>query len=136
MTVLISGGCIRLYPASHATPGPRWHINPEHSTIGLIDTSTQPTIDSDGWIEIKLINAETDTPNGPVVSMTAAADESLAGLGVTAGCSNGGEIVRIRLVKVGTNGQPAPLDLNDPIHWSRVAGSTNNIWLTLVHDVL
>jgi len=126
VTTLVSGACIRLY-----STGPEYHIDPEHSTIGLIDTSTPPTIDSSGYLEIKLINSETDVPNGPVVAMTAASDETLTGLGIFVGCSNGGEIVRMRFYKIGVG----PLDLNNPSHWAMVDGPYSNLWLTLVHDV-
>lgn len=132
MTTLISGSCIRLYPADHATtPGPRWHINDQHATVGLIDTSEQPTIDAQGYLVVKFLNI------GPraVVSMSGNPDEALTGLGISAGCSNGGPYARIRLVKRGLDGQPAPLDLNSAVHWSRVAGQHNNLWPLFVHHV-
>jgi len=131
MTTLISGSCIRLYPADHATPGPRWHINSQHATVGLIDTSEQPKIDAQGYLVVKFLAI------GPraVVSMAGNPDEALTELGITAGCSNGGTLVRIRLVKRGLDGQPAPLDLTNAVHYSRVAGEHNNLWPLFVHEV-
>lgn len=131
MTTIISGSCIRLYPANHATPGPRWHINDQHATVGLIDTSEQPTIDSDGYLVVKFLDIGLRT----VVSMSGNPDETLTALGISAGCSNGGPYARIRLVKVGLDGQPAPLDLGNAVHWSRAAGPHNNIWPLFVHHV-
>lgn len=128
MTALVSGGCIRLYPANHATPGPRWHIDEGHNTIGVIDTSTQTTIDSSGFLTFNLLGDPTERA---VVSMTAASDETLTARGVSAGCSNGGPIVRIRFYADGTG----PLDLGDPDHWAIIAGLYCNLWFTAVHDV-
>lgn len=123
MTTLVSAGCIRLYAT-----GPQWHIDDEHSTFGLIDTSTQPTIDSAGYLVVNLL----DVGLRKVGSMTAASDETLTGLGIFAGCSNGGPICRIRFYKVGVG----ILDLNNPSHWALIDGAYSNLWLTLIHEIL
>jgi hypothetical protein len=125
MTALISGGCMRLY-----STGPEWHVNAEHSTIGLIDGTVQPTIDASGFLAFNLVYGGLPNSN-PVVSMTAASDETLTALGISAGCSNGGPLCRIRLYKIGVGA----LDLNDPAHWAHVDGAYANLWITLVHDV-
>lgn len=132
MTVLISGGCIRLYKDDHETPGPQWHINSGHSTIGLIDTSAPPTIDASGFLVVNFLDV------GPrsVVSMTAASDESLTARGIFAGCSGGGSNCRIRFYKNGINGADGvPLNLNNAVHWDRVSGDLCNLWITFVHEV-
>lgn len=123
MSTLISGGCIRFY-----STGPEWHINDGHHTIGLIDTSTQPTIDTSGFLVINLL----DIGERAVVSMTAASDETLVARGISVGCSNGGPTCRMRFYKDGVG----PLDLNDSTHWGYVAGIYSNLWMTLVHDVI
>lgn len=122
MTTLVSAGCIRLY-----STGPQWHIDDQHSTFGLIDTSTQPTIDSSGFLQIDLLDVGPRT----VGSMTAASDETLTGLGVFAGCSNGGPLVRMKFYKIGVG----ILDLNNSSHWAMVDGQFSNLWLTLVHEI-
>lgn len=123
MTTLISGACIRLY-----STGPEWHINDGHHTIGLIDTSTQPTIDASGFLVFNLLG---DSAERAVVAMTAACDETLTARGVSAGCSNGGPLVRIRFYADGIG----PLDLTNPDHWAILAGAYCNIWFTAVHDL-
>ena len=124
MTAIISGGCIRLY-----STGPEWHINPEHSTIGLLDHSEQPTIDDSGYLVVKFTG---DPTLRAVVSMTAASDETLTSLGISAGCSNGGPICRMRFYKAGVG----VLDLRNPAHWAYVDGAYNNIWLTAIHETI
>lgn len=121
-TTLVSAGCIRLY-----STGPQWHINEEHSTFGLIDTSVQPYFDSSGFLQIDLLEV------GPraVGSMTAASDETLTGLGVLIGCSNGGPLVRMKFYKIGVG----VLDLNNTSHYAMVDGGYSNLWLTLVHEL-
>jgi hypothetical protein len=134
MTTLISGGCVRLYTGFDPenpeipVPQPEWHINEAHHTIGVIDTTAAPEIDAGGYLVVTLIG---DDSTRAVVSMTAASDETLTARGITAGCSNGGPICRIRFYKDGVG----VLDLNNPVHWAYVAGTYSNLWLTLVHDV-
>lgn len=120
MTALVSGGCIRLYAT-----GPEWHTDTGHHTVGVIDTSEPPEIDASGFLVFRLIGGN------PVVAMTAASDETLTAKGISAGCSNGGPICRVRFYKDGVG----PLDLNNPIHWAYVAGKFNNVWMILVHAV-
>jgi len=125
--LIISGGCIRF-----TENGPRWHINDNHETIGLIDTSTEPFINDDGFLEFNL----TETGVNQVVSMTMSPDETMAARGLMAGASGGVSSVRVRLSKPSmTAGEWSPLNLNLPVHYSRVEGENSNLWITLVHRV-
>jgi len=116
------GGVIRLYDS-----GPEWHADADHYTSG-IDPTIDPVIDSAGMLTFWTVE------KNAVISCEASPDESLVKLGITVGCSNGSNLVRLQFVKVGTDGQPAPLDLNSPIHYSRVAGPYNNIWVEITHN--
>lgn len=116
------GVVIRLYDT-----GPAFHLDDDHWESG-IDTSIPPAIDASGFLVIY-----TKEKNA-VISCEASPDETLVARGITAGCSNGSHLVRFRLVKVGLDGQPAPLDLNEPIHWSRVSGPYSNLWVHITHD--
>lgn len=123
-TVIPSGGCIRLYDT-----GPEWHINEDHAAIGLVVVSEPPTIDASGFLVIKLVDDQ-GVPNAlPIVYMNAASDETLTANGISAGCSNGGPIIRIRFHKEGIGA----LNLNTPAHWDYVSGDFSNIWLTAQH---
>jgi hypothetical protein len=123
MTTLLSATCVRLY-----STGPEFHIDDQHATFGLIDTSEQPTIDDAGYLVIKFLDI------GPrkVGSMTAASDETLTANGISAGCSNGGPYARIRFYKDGVGA----LNLKTPAHLAYVDGTYNNIWFTAVHEIL
>lgn len=122
-STLISATCVRFY-----STGPEFHIDPQHATIGLIDTSEPPTIDSAGYLVIKFLDI------GPraVGSMTAASDETLTANGISAGCSNGGPYARIRFYRDGIGW----LDLNNPVHWAYLDGPNSNMWFTAVHSIL
>lgn len=122
MSLLVSGGCLRIY-----TDGPEWYINSGYHANGLIDTSTDPTIDESGFIVVKLLR----NTERAVVAMTAAPDETLSARGILAGCSNGGPISRIRMSKVGVGA----LNLNNQNHLNMVAGPNSNLWLTFVHNL-
>lgn len=124
------GGCMRLYPADHATPGPRWHVDTDHHIEG-IDPTVQPVIDASGFITFWTL------VKNPILSGSVQVDESLGARSIRAGApSNGTHLVRIALFKTALNGgADVPLDLNDPVHWSRVAGPYCNLWVTLFHDV-
>lgn len=129
-TPTIFGGCMRLYPASHATPGPRWHVDEDHHTVG-IDPAVQPQIDAQGFLTFETL------VKNPIISSSVQVDESLAAKSIRAGgVSNGTKLVRIRLFKPALDGSgDVPLDLNNAVHWSRVAGDFCNLWITLFHDV-
>jgi hypothetical protein len=116
------GAVLRLYD-----DGPAWHEDLDHWESG-IDTSVPPVIDASGFLTF-----HTKEKNA-VIYCVASPDETLVARGITAGCSNGSHLVRLRLVKVGTDGQPAPLDLNNEIHWDRVSGPYSNLWISLIHD--
>jgi len=118
MAVITLGGCIRLYPT-----GPEWHVDTDHHTVG-IDPTIDPTIDDSGFLNFWTL------VKNPVVSATAAADETLVGRGIHAGISNGTHLVRIRLYKVGVGA----LDLSNPTHYGYAAGPYSNLWVTLVHN--
>lgn len=125
MGSIMSGGCIRLYPADHETPGPQWHIDPKHQPEGIFDTSEPPTIDAGGYLVIKLIDPDTGGPNTlPVIRMNAGEDETLTGRFISGGCSNGGPIIRIRL----THKDLGPLDLKRADHYAICAGKNANLW--------
>lgn len=130
MPTVPSGGCIRLYPAvadadGNLVPQPEWHIDENHQPEGIFDTSEPPTIDSGGYLVIKLIDPETGGPNTlPVIRMTAGPDETLTARHINGGCSNGGPIMRIRL----THKDLGPLDLKRADHWAICAGKNANLW--------
>jgi len=129
-TTIPSGGCIRLYTAYNEDhepiPDPQWHINAAHQTIGLIDTSVPPTIDSAGYLVVKL----TGDPNTrAVVYMDASPDETLVSRDINAGCSNGGPICRIKMRKIGVR----DLNLNIAADWALASGTYANLWLDLLH---
>ena len=121
----VLGGCIRLYET-----GPEWHVDADHHTVG-IDYTIDPVIDAQGFLTFYTL------VKNPIISSSVQVDESLADRSIrTGGVSNGTHLVRIRLFKEPiSGGEDVPLDLNNPVHWSRVAGSYNNLWVTLVHDV-
>lgn len=117
------GVVIRLYAT-----GPEFHRDADHWQSG-IDTSIPPSIDSSGFLVIHT------TEKNAVVSCTAHPDETLVARGITAGCSNGSHLVRFLLVKPDSvTAQPVPLDLNNPIHYSRVSGPYSNLWVDIIHD--
>jgi hypothetical protein len=120
---VIKGGCIRLYDT-----GPEWHVDSDHHTLG-IDTSIDPVIDESGlltfWTE----------DFAPVVSIMPTPDETLTARGIDVGGSNGSHLVRLQFYKDGINGgNGTPLDLNNPIHYSRVSGQYSNVWIVIVSD--
>jgi hypothetical protein len=121
----VFGGCIRLYET-----GPVWHVDADHHTVG-IDYTIPPEIDAQGFLTFHTLE------KNPIISSSVQVDESLAARSIrTGGVSNGTYLVRIRLFKAPVGGgEDVPLDLNNPVHWSRVAGPYNNLWVTLVHDV-
>jgi len=124
MTIEIIGGCMRLYDT-----GPEWHVDDDHHTIG-IDPTVNPEIDSAGFLTFHNL-----VPN-PIVACSVSPDETLTARGISGGLSNGTDLVRIRLYKDGVNGaNGAALNLNDPVHWDRVAGPYCNLWITILHDV-
>jgi hypothetical protein len=124
-TSIPSGGCIRLYD-----DGPEWHIDPHHQTVGLFDISHPPRIDSSGFLVIDLVNPDGSGENTwPVVMMAANPDETLVTRWITGGCSNGGPIMRIRLV----HKDLGPLDLTRPDHYAIVAGKYSNLWPEAEH---
>lgn len=125
MTAEIFGGCIRLYPRDHPTPGPRWHTDEGHHTVGL-NTSVQPKIDAAGFLTFHTLK------KNPIITGFASADESLTGRGIRAGFSNGTYLVRVALHKEGIAG---PLDLNKPAHYAAAACIYCNLWVGVVHDV-
>lgn len=116
------GGVIRLY-----ADGPEWHVDADHWIHG-IDPTVDPVIDSSGLLTFMTLE------KNAVVNCEGNPDETLVKRGVTVGCTNGSHLVRLQFVKVGLDGQPAPLDLNDPVHYSRVSGAFSNVWVDIVHD--
>lgn len=115
------GGCIRF-----TETGPKWHINSSHVTVGF-DTSQDPTIDSTGRLHVVM----TDTR--PVVTTTAAADETLTARGIRAGGSGGVSALTIQFWKSGINGADGtPLNLNNATHYDRISDEFANVWLTVV----
>lgn len=128
--LIVSGAVVRFTEA-----GPRWHINDAHHAVGLIDTSTEPFINSDGFLEFNLLPAA-DGTHYPVVSMALSPDETMAARGLMAGGSGGVSSVRVRISKpsIVEVGAWSPLNLNLPAHYDRVEGANSNLWITLVHD--
>lgn len=120
----IFGGCIRLYDT-----GPEWHVDEDHHTVG-IDPTVAPTIDASGFLTFWTL------VKNPIIGCSIQPDETLTARGINAGLSNGTHLIRLRFYKEGISGaNGAPLDLNDPIHWSRVTGPYSNLWITLIHNV-
>lgn len=115
MATNIVGGCIRF-----TDTGPQWHTNSAHVAEGM-DTSVAPEINAAGDLVVKM------QTSAPVVSATAALDETLAGREVTAGVSGGVSDCRIVFWKGATR-----LNLNLPGHYANLAGEWSNLWLTVV----
>ena len=128
---VIIGGCIRLYPASASgTPRPQWHVDEGHHTIGINyannnSNSSRPRIDESGFLVFNSYN------KSPIVSATAACDETLSAAGITAGISNGTFLIRVRFY---SSVLGRPLDLNVPADYAILAGPYNNIWVTIVRN--
>lgn len=121
---VILGGCIRLYET-----GPVWHVDTDHHTVG-IDPTVNPTIDGSGLLTFYTL------AKNPIIGCSINPDETLVARGISAGLSNGTHLIRIRFYKDGISGADgAPLDLNNPVHWSRVSGIYSNLWVTLIHNV-
>lgn len=128
---VIVGGCIRLYPASPlGTPRPQWHVDEGHHTVGINYANNnsnpdRPRIDESGFLVFNTLN------RSPIISATAAMDETLSSKGILAGISNGTYLVRIRFydTKLGR-----PLDLNVESDYARLAGPYNNVWVTIVRN--
>lgn len=120
---VIKGGCIRLYAT-----GPEWHVDSDHHTLG-IDPTIDPVIDSSGLLTFWTEDA------APVVSISPTPDETLTARGIDVGGSNGSHLVRLQFYKDGINGgNGTPLDLNNPVHYSRVSGQFSNVWVVIVSD--
>lgn len=125
MTATLFGGCMRLYPTNHKTPGPRWHVDDDHHTIG-IDPTVAPFIDPDsGYIHFYMLE------HNPIIAATVAMDESLTARGISGGISNGTFLIRIRFYKDGVG----PLDLRLAEHLAFITGNFCNVWCTFVQDV-
>lgn len=111
------GGVLRLYP-----DGPKWHVDDDHWIRG-IDPTVDPIIDSSGFLTFHTIE------KNAILSCEANPDETLAARDITAGCSNGTYLVRLRLVKAGV-----PLNLDDPEDYTLAAGMYANFWVGLEMD--
>lgn len=116
------GVVIRLYDT-----GPEFHLDDDHWEAG-VDTARGVDIDAAGYLVIY-----TKEPNA-VINCGADPDETLVARGITVGCSNGSHLIRLRFVKVGLDGQPAVLNLNNPVHYDRVEGDFSNIWFRGLHN--
>jgi len=126
MTATHFGGCMRLYPANHATPGPRWHVDEDHHIKG-IDPNVPPFIDPDsGFIHFYMLE------KNPIIDAGAKSDETLTGRGIHGGISNGTFLIRIGVHKEGI---PGHLDLRRADHWALVAGNYCNFWVGIDQDV-
>jgi hypothetical protein len=124
-TPTIFGGCMRLYPDNHATPGPRWHVDEDHHTVG-IDPDVAPFIDpNSGYIHFYML------VKNPIIAPTAAMDESLTARGISAGISKGTHLIRTRFYKVGVG----PLDLRIAAHRAYVTGDYCNVWYSILQNV-
>lgn len=122
MAIVHSGGCIRFY-----AEGPVWHINAQHKTVGLFDTSEPPSIDSAGYLIIRFVDENGDTNTLPVIDMDPTPDEELTRRGITAGASNGGPYMRILFRKDGVGA----LNLNTD--YALLVGATSNLWPSAKH---
>jgi len=111
------GGVMRLY-----ADGPEWHVDADHWIEG-IDPTIDPVIDSSGFITFHTLE------KNAVLSCEANPDETLVARDITAGCSNGTYLVRLRLAKGGV-----PLDLEDPEDWDLVEGEYANFWVDIEHN--
>lgn len=127
--VIVSGAVIRF-----GENGPYYHLNENHSAIGLIDTTVQPFINASGWLEITL----KDVPGTKsVASITFASDETLTARGVICGGSGGVNEIRFRCSKPSESnpGTQVPLNLNLAGHYDNLEGDNSNGWITVVHEI-
>lgn len=112
----IRGGCVRLY-----SDGPAIHANPLHIATGLDHVEIGP----EGWLWVH------HRPGWPVVAILPVPDETLAGRGILTGASGGTGYSRVKFTQVTASG-PVELDLRDPAHYARVAGTYSNLWFLVV----
>lgn len=110
-----SGGCIRF-----GHDGVYLHQNSSHDSVGIRDLY----IDTEGRLVVK------HSAPGPVVTMSANADETLSARSITLGCSGGGGTTTITVSKLGKK-----LNLRDPDDYKLVAGTYSNAWLFWLHCV-
>lgn len=112
----ISGGVIRIDP----TQGVYLHTNDTHHSRGIkavgIDTRTGG---------IKITRDSTDA----IISVSADADETLADRNIVTGVSGGGVTTIVMLYQDGER-----LDLNDPVDFKKVAGTTSNFWIQWISE--
>lgn len=113
MTAIL-GACVRLYDT-----GPELHTNPAHVALDVASVHVGP---DDGFLWI--VHAS----SAPVVAILCSPDETLTSRGITAGASGGTNYSRVRFAEHGV-----PLDLRDPAHYAKVAGSSSNLWYAVVH---
>lgn len=111
MSIVVSGCAIRFGPN-----GPYALNNSAHHNIGAQSLS----VEADGDLRI------VQKVQAPIVSMTAAQDETMARLGITAGASGGDEVTIIRFYRNG-----AFVHADDPI----LQTPNLNLWMTWVNDV-
>jgi hypothetical protein len=111
------GGVMRLY-----ADGPKWHADADHWISG-IDPTVDPVIDSSGFITFHTLE------KNAILSCEANPDETLVARDITAGCSNGSYLVRLRVAKAGV-----PLNMDDPDDYALAQGSYANFWVDIEQD--
>ena len=113
VSTVASGGCIRF-----GTDGIYLHENTGHDSVGIRSVS----IDDQGRVVVK------HSAPGSIVTMSANADETLAGRGVTLGCSGGNGETIITVARLGK-----VLDLGNSDDYKLVSGAYSNAWLFWLH---
>ena len=108
-----TGGCIRF-----TNDGPQVHHNDTHTSSGIREVS----INDQGRIEIL------HTSPGPIITMSANADETLVSRGIAFGCSGG---VGRTLLIAAANGKR--LDLSQDDHYALLRGTAANVWVHWLH---
>jgi len=111
MPIVVSGCAIRF-----ASTGPYALDNSAHHNTG----AQSLTVEADGDLYI------VQKVQAPIVSMTAAQDETMARLGITAGASGGAGVTIVRFYRNG-----AFVRADDPI----LQTPNLNLWMQWVNDV-
>lgn len=94
------------------------HSNSSHKPMGFTGTEIDP---KRGTIVVRRDRGDS------VVSIIAEPDETLTKRGITIGASGGGRVTHLYLYQNGVQ-----LNLARPADYAKAAGSTSNIWMTII----
>lgn len=118
MTCPCTGPVIRACIVRFPDTGPEILDDAGHTPIGLFGVVD---IDPAGWLRIQTEDVR------PIGSTIVEEDETLTARGIEGGPRTGATQTTILFTKDG-----APLDLNDPVHWSYIKGSLANVYITWI----